>query len=414
MRGVGDGPEVRARLTIGLAADCYHPTTSGVVTSLAQLAQELKRRGHHVVVITVDTPSRQPTEPHIYRLPSFPFSVASGFRLGLACPGSVRRILREEEVDVVHTHTEFSLGWAARSAARAMGLPLVHTGHTLYEHYRHYLFFGRILPRRLIHSYLRAFLGDYDALVCPSRKAWDYYRPLVPQLRTVIIGNGISRASFSMGQRPGQEKARARKALGIPEGDRVVLYVGRMGPEKRAWQLLNALMPLLQAQEQVRALFVGPGPQHRAMVEAAARRGVDGKILLPGAVPWERMREFYLAADLFTSASLSEVHPMTLLEANSCGLPAVVRRDDAYEGLVLNGHNGYLADSDEQLAATLSRILPDSGELQRLSGNASRLAEHFTAEAHAVHLEALYSQILYPSSAGTQPRARSTARCHPV
>jgi 1,2-diacylglycerol 3-alpha-glucosyltransferase len=414
MRGAGDGPEIRANLTIGLVADCYRPTTSGVVTSLVELGQELKRRGHHVVVITVDTPPRRVPEPYVYRFPSLPFNVASGFRLGLARPGSVRRILREEGVNLVHTHTEFSLGWAARCAGRAMGLPLVHTGHTLYEHYRHYLSFGGILPRRLIQGYLRAFLRGYDALVCPSRKARDYFEPLVPHLRTVVVGNGISKTSFPTGKPPGPDRARVRQALGISHGARVILYVGRMGPEKRAWQLLNALLPLLQAQEQVRALFVGPGPQYQAMVELAARRGVDGRILFPGAVPWGRMREFYLAADLFTSASLSEVHPMTLLEANACGLPAVVRRDAAYEDLVAHGYNGYLADSDEQLVAILSRLLPDAGELQRLSQNASHLAEHFTAEAHAARLEALYCQLLYTSPAGTQPRARSTARCHPA
>jgi len=138
------------------------------------------------------------------------------------------------------------------------------------------------------------------------------------------------------------------------------------------------------------------------------------KILLTGAVPWERMNDLYLAADLFASASLSEVHPMTLLEAGACGLPAVVRRDDAYQGLVEDGYNGYLADSDEQLAQTVSRILPDKEKLQRLSRNAQRLAVGLTIEAQATRLEALYQQLLYPSPTGTQPRARSTARCHPA
>lgn len=394
MRGAGDGEEVRTKLTIGLAADCYYPTTSGVVTSLVQLRQELERRGHQVVVITVDTPPCQMREPHVYRFRSLPFNAASGFRLGLACPGSVRRILRKEGVDVVHTHTEFSLAWATRCAARGMGLPLVHTGHTLYEYYRHYLCFGRILPSQLIGGYLRAFLRGYDALVCPSRKARDYYGPLVPDLRTAVIGNGIARAAFPRGQQAWQVRARARQALGIRTGERVILYVGRMGPEKRAWALLNLLLPVLRAQKQVRALLVGSGPQHRAMVEAAARSDVGRRILFPGAVPWERMPDFYLAADLLVTASLSEVHPMTLLEANACGLPSVVRRDDAYEGLVTNGYNGYLADSDEQLAATLSSILPDLEELQRLSRNASRLAEHASIESHAARLEALYRQLL--------------------
>ena len=396
MRGAGDGAEIRSGLTIGLTADCYRPTTSGVVTAIVQLARALERRGHRVIVLTVDTPPNRAWEPGVYRFPSISFSKASGFRLGLATPGAVGRILRREGGEVVHTHTEFSLGWSARRAAQALDLPLVHTAHTLYEHYRHYLFGGRLLPRWGVQVYLKAFLRGYDALVYPSRKAQTYYRPLAPHLRTAIIGNGISRSWVGLGRWTGLEREAARRRLGIEPGEGAILYVGRMGPEKRVRQLLSALLPHLQEQKGVKALLVGCGPQYKPMVEAAAGSGARRQILFAGAVPWERMREFYLAADLFASASLSEVHPMTLIEANACGLPAVVRRDDAYHGLVEDGYNGYLADSDEELAEIVSALLPEIDELRRLSWNAQRLAENLTIEASVIRLEALYQQLLRP------------------
>ena len=379
-------------LRIALAADCWRPTTSGVVTVIVQLARELVHRGHHVVVVTVDGPGAGASG--VYRFPSLTFSAASGFRLGLAAPGAVLRILRAEAINVVHTHTEFSLGWAARGAARALGLPLVHTGHTLYEHYRHYLPLGRLVPGRLVRGYLRAFLRGYDALVCPSVKAQGYYAPLAPQTRKAIIGNGLSAAWLAPHRRGGEARQRARQALGIQLDERAVLYVGRMGPEKRVGQLFQLLLSLVQGQEGTRAIFAGCGPLLPAMRQAARKAGAEEKILFPGAVPWEEMPDLYLATDLFASASLSEVQPITLLEAAACGLPAVVRRDDAYQGLVEDGYNGCLADSDEQLAQAITRLLPDAAELRRLSHNAQCLAGGHSIEAQAARLQALYQRHL--------------------
>lgn len=359
-----------------------------------QLAGELQRRGHHVVVLTVDAPGGQAAAPGVYRFPSLTFSAASGFRLGLAAPGAVGRILRAEAIDLVHTHTEFSLGWAARTAARALGLPLVHTGHTLYEYYRHYLPLGRLVPGRWLRGYLRAFLRGCDALVCPSPKARGYYAPLAPHLKAAVIGNGLSPAWLVPHQGEGGARERARRALGIRPDERAVLYVGRMGPEKRAWQLLKLLLPLLQGQEGIRAVFAGCGPLLPSLRRAVRRAGVEDKIVFPGAVPWEAMPDLYLAADLFASASLSEVQPMTLLEAAACGLPAVVRRDEAYRELVVDGYNGRQADSDAELAQVIARLLPDAGELRRLSRNARRLAAGLTVEAQAARIEALYRQLL--------------------
>jgi 1,2-diacylglycerol 3-alpha-glucosyltransferase len=106
------------------------------------------------------------------------------------------------------------------------------------------------------------------------------------------------------------------------------------------------------------------------------------------------MPSLYLAADLFASASVSEVHPMTLIEAAACGLPAVVRRDDAYRGLVEDGYNGRLVGSDAELAQVITCLLPDAAELRRLSQNARCLAAGRTVEAQASHLEALYLELV--------------------
>jgi 1,2-diacylglycerol 3-alpha-glucosyltransferase len=380
-------------MNIGLFADCYQPTVSGVVTSLLQLKQGLEQRGHKAIVFTVATPGCPEDEGSVCSFPSLPFNQASDFRLGLVNLQAVQRIVREQELDLIHTHTEYSLGWAGKWSAQRMGLPFVHTAHTLHDAYRHYLPFGRAVPTRLVQHYLRRFLSGCDALVCPSKKARDHFRAFLPGVHAVVIGNGISRSHFQP-QSPTEEEATSiRQRLGVRPRDEVILYAGRIAREKRVTELLEALAPLLQARPEAKILFVGSGPEEKELAAAVERNGVTRQAILVGKVEWKQMHRYYALAHLFVTASLSEMQPMTLIEAALCGLPIVARCDAAYEGLVCDDANGYLVASDREIATRVMDLLQDEGKRLRFSEQARALSETFSAERHVRQLEALYRQV---------------------
>jgi 1,2-diacylglycerol 3-alpha-glucosyltransferase len=381
-------------VNVGLFTDCYLPTKNGVVTSIVQLKEGLERRGHKVTVVTVDAPHYVREDKTVYRFPSLPFNSSIQVRLGLVNRGTANRIIQEEHIEIVHTHTEFSLGRAAKRAAGKRGLPLIHTAHTMYEDYRHYLFFGQLLSPGMVRAWLSAFLSSYDTLVCPSIKAQDYFKSFVPQIQTVVIGNGVCKSRFCPNPLTRKEKDRKRKAYGIRFSDRVIIFVGRMAKEKRVQQLLDVLTPLLQKHPHYKALFVGSGPDYGHMVNATIRRGLSGQVIFTGYVDWAQMHELYSIADIFVTASLSEVHPMTLIEASMCGLPIVARRDDSYAGLVQDDYNGYLVESDLELAERLSGILCDEVRLTEFSGNGQALSAQFNSETHVERIESLYQQVL--------------------
>lgn len=381
-------------MNVGIFTDCYTPTKNGVVTSILQSKEGLEQRGHKVIVLTVDTPRFKENDPAVYRFPSIPFNSDIDIRLGLANQARVNRIVRGEHIDIIHTHTEFSMGWAAKRAARAFGLPLVHTAHTLYEAYRHYLFWGRYLPAWMIRRWFSLFLRNYSVLICPSLKAQNYFTSFVPHLKSVVIGNGLCKARFKPGLLTRPEITQTRQALGIQPGDRVILYVGRLAEEKRALELLGALTPLLQKYPSYKLLFVGRGPCYQQMIKEACRNNVCGQTVFTGYVAWEHMYKLYSSANVFATASLSENHPMTLIEASICGLPIVARRDDSYVDLIRDDYNGYLVDTDAGIAARLSEVLSDQPKLSRLSENSLRLSDKFSAETHVEKLESLYQHIL--------------------
>lgn len=406
-------------MNIGLFTDCYLPTKNGVTTVIVQAKHGLERRGHKVVVVTVAYPVHGPipswsrgfsrslayiTRPakastpdannSIYRFPSLSFRSDIELRLGLPRQAEIDRIVAREQLDLIHTHTEFSLGWAGRRAARRAGLPLIHTLHTLYPAYRHYLPLGRLWSVGAIDALLARFLNGYDVVVCPSTKGRDYVSSVLPAIRSAVIPNGVAAERFDPQRVSEADRDRVRAGLGIGPADRVILYVGRLAQEKRVLPLLTALAPLLRADPQCRAVFVGAGPARDALAAAARAAGLGSQVLFTGPVAWEQMAEIYAMAHVFATASLSEVHPMTLIEAVLCGLPVVARRDISFADTVKEGYNGFLADSDCEIADKVSEILQDEAKQRVFACNARALSGQFTVEAHVDRLEALYRQVI--------------------
>jgi 1,2-diacylglycerol 3-alpha-glucosyltransferase len=381
-------------MNVGIFTDCYLPTKNGVSTAVFQAKQELERRGHNVVVLTVTSPSQFDRDSAIQRFPSLSFNHEIEVRLALVRQVAIARIVDRKKLDLIHTHTEFSLGWAGKRAAKRAGLPWVHTLHTLYPAYRHYLPMGSLMPAKAIYGLLARFLRGHDRVVCPSEKMQAYLRGLLPDSRAVLIGNGVSRERFAPVYAAEAERARARARLGIGPAEQVILYVGRLAQEKRVLELLQALRHLLRGERSYRALFVGAGPARERLARAMRAAGLEGQLLLMGAVDWEWMPSVYALADAFVTASLSEVHPMMLIEALACELPIVARRDLGLAGLVRDGYNGFLVDADAEIALRLSDILSDDMTQREFADNARTLSARHTIEKHVDELEALYGQLI--------------------
>lgn len=380
-------------MNVGLFTDCYWPTKNGVVTLVAQLRDELQRRGYRVTIVTAATPGHPESDVDVYRFPSLSVNSSIKVRLALVSQPAIDRLVHERQLDVLHTHTEFSIAWSARHAAQRWGLPLVHTAHTLYEEYRHYLFWGELMPLWLLRRLLARFLRVYDAVICPSPRMQAYLRACAPTVPAVVIGNGVSRDLFRPDRITPAQRAHVRQSLGIRSTDKVIIYVGRLGKEKRIRELLDALTPLLQRRPQYKALFVGSGPARNDLVACVRQRALGHQVALPGDVAWQQMPELYSIAHVFVSASLSEVHPMTFIEASACGLPIVARRDVAYVDLIEHGNNGYLPDSDAQIAGYVDAVLDDDSHWRRMSENALSRSAALSVERHVDKIEVLYDRV---------------------
>ena len=200
------------------------------------------------------------------------------------------------------------------------------------------------------------------------------------------------------GARLNDEDALALRArLGVEEGARVILAVGRLSREKGHADLVAALEHLQASEPELsfRLVVVGEGPEREAVEREARERGVSERLIFAGHV--SDVRPFYALADVLALPSHSEGSPNVLLEAMAAGLPVAASSVGGVPEIVSDGESALLVAPHDPRAmgSALARLLKDEGLARRLASNArSLVAAHYTPDAYARSLVGLYGEIL--------------------
>jgi 1,2-diacylglycerol 3-alpha-glucosyltransferase len=304
--------------------------------------------------------------PFIRRFPSFYTPFEPDYPIGWLWSPSLWREWRQQRFDLVHTHTPFFVGMAGASWARRTRTPLVSTFHTLYEEYLHYL--PRIVPEGLGET--RAALASAPLLRASGR----HYDP-VSNRRGSVASLRHSQAhhpySQSRAALPTMSQEQARAALGIPQEVWMLLYVGRMAPEKNVHLLLHAMPHVVRGCPKARLWLVGPGPALESLQALADALNLNEQVYFTGPVPREQVSLYMLAADLFVFPSVTESQGLVLDEAQAAGLPCIVANGGGAPEAVDYGASGLIVEPTPE--AFVDAILyltrhPDAREQLRQAG----------------------------------------------
>jgi 1,2-diacylglycerol 3-alpha-glucosyltransferase len=386
-------------MNIALFTDCYLPIKNGVVTSVLQLKEGLEKIGHKVLIITSEMPNYKDKDENIFRLPSVKAGLGTEDRFAFFNQGAVNRFLKKKNIDIIHTHTEFSIGYCGKWAAKKLKVPHIHTTHTMWEEYGHYIMNGKLLSSKMIRKYVSTFLKHVNAIIAPSIKAKKYNLDLMPEIPNQIVHNGIDMLKFKSSEIKKNEIIQLRKEFNLKKGDKILIFVGRIGREKRVLELFNTLVPVIKKNSRVKVIFVGDGPLLKELIKNSTELYLHKEFVFTGFVNWELVYRLYSISNIYVTASLSEVHPMTLIEAAMCNLPIIARTDDSYLDLVQNDVNGYLVDTDEMLKLKIMELLDNEKKLKEFSKASYNISQLFTAETHVAKVENFYKKVieLYPN-----------------
>ena len=348
-------------MKILITTDWYEPVINGVVTSVVNLSNELKKRGHEVKILTLSR------NHHTYIVGDVIYAASVGAgkiypeaRLKMPVIKAVIDKLIEWKPDVIHSQCEFSTFFMAKKIADETNAPIVHTYHTIYEDYTHYFSPNAAWGRKVVQKLTRMLSSRVDAMIAPSRKIEDVLEKYDVLCPVEVIPSGIDMNKF--GKYIGTDsRHRIREQYGLSDDQTVLLYVGRLAAE---------------VEEQVRAL------------------GISESVIFTGMIEPDKVAEYYQVGDFFVSASTSETQGLTYVEALAAGVPLLCREDPCLVDVVDPGKNGWKFTDEETFETALVKWLDMSPALRhQLRRNAVQSADEFSTSTFADRVEKLYMNV---------------------
>lgn len=389
-------------MKIGIFTDTYYPQINGVATSVLMLKENLEKLGHSIYIFTTTDPKAPANEPNVYRLPSIPF--ASARRIAVIYHPSIARKIRELQLDLIHTHTEFSLGIFGRMIANELGIPSVHTMHTMYEQYTHYIAkIGALdaVAKTLARKLSRHFCNTVDAVIAPTEKVEEMLRGYGVRNRVVVIPTGIELDKFAPVRYGTNEVTSLRTEYGLTDTDRVLLYIGRLSKEKNIDEVFNGLKEYLPQHPDTKFLIVGDGPDRENLQSLTQSLGIGNQVIFAGEKPWDKIGLYYQLGDMFVSASQSETQGLTYIEALASGLPLIAKTDSCLDHVLFDGVNGFEFSDKAGFLNILETALSSNTNLQGMSMAALYSTVPFSAMTFAGTVAALYEEILLQKNRDT-------------
>ena len=386
-------------MRIGIFTDTYPPYINGVSTSINMLENALRKKGHKVFIVTVNPESLKYSleKDRILRIPGIPTGIYD-YRLTTLYPIKAVNIIKKWNLDVIHTHTEFGIGTFARIIGKQFDIPIVHTYHTMYEDYVHYITKGYFDgPSKKIVEYLTKFYCDktIEELIVPTKKTYDLFKEKYKYDRNVhIIPTGIEIDRFYKENLDLNKIKEKRNELGIKDDEVAILYVGRVASEKSIDFLIENQVTILKKNKKSKLIIVGDGPDLENYKNLAKKNKIEDKVIFTGKVPWVDIPLYYNLADIFVTASHTETQGLTVIEAMASSVPVVALDDESFRNTVIDGLTGYLFKNKKEYVEKINYLIENKKERINM-GNQGRInSETYSSKYFAERVLHVYKLAL--------------------
>lgn len=374
-------------MNIGLFTDTYFPQVSGVATSIKTLRDELIAQGHHVYIFTTTDPQAKhdDVEAGIYRFPSIPFVSFKERRIAVRGAFRAVRLAKKFHLDIVHNQTEFALGMMGKLVARELKIPCLHTYHTMYQDYLHYIANGHIVKPRNVATFVHLYMKSIDGVIAPSDRVLDTMRSYHVTAPIRVIPTGINLRVYRQRDSAAQVHE-LRHHYGYADDTPVLLSLSRLAYEKNINALITAMPDILSKRPTAQLLIVGAGPARQTLERQVRQLNLTDHIQFAGEVDNSEVYHYYQMADVFVSASDSESQGLTYDEALASDLPIVVMRSKYTDELIDDPAIGI---SFQQQSGLVSGVLHYLNHPNNQESHARR-----QAKLHSISSEVFAKQVV--------------------
>jgi 1,2-diacylglycerol 3-alpha-glucosyltransferase len=300
-------------------------------------------------------------------------------------------------MDIVHVHHPFISGRLALWYCKPRGIPIVFTNHTRYDLYaKAYL---PLLPagvgETFLKTYFPGFCESVDMVVAPSLGLKKVLQRVGVKANIEVVPNGVELSPFR-----GAIEPIDLHDCGKFENKIVLVYVGRLGPEKNLPFLLRAFNGAAQAFDNMCLLIVGDGPEHDNLLDLVRHMPIADRVHFTGFVDYKKIPNYLAASDIFVTASVTEVHPLSVIEAMGAGLPVLGIESPGVADTVKDGKDGFIVAGEDLAAFTakMVRLITDAELRQKMSAEARKTSELYDFERTTQLLFDLYERVISNTS----------------
>lgn len=390
-------------MNIVMFTNAYAPIVGGVERSVELFSDDLRQRGHQILIVTTAVPEDETGDKHIIRLPSIKEVAGTEFSVRLPVPVGLSDRLDAFRPDIVHSHHPFMLGDTALRVARLRGLPLVFTHHTLYERYTYLFSRDSKTLQRIAKNIPTEYANLCDRVIAPTPSIRDIIAERGVRTPIDIVPTGVRIKLYESGRGD-----RFRKKHGIPTNAFVLGYLGRVVEAKNMDFLADAGVLFLRRRPDARYLVVGDGESAEPFKRHFKDAGLADRLIMTGALTGPSIADAYAAMDMFAFASVTDTQGMVLVEALSAGVPVAALDATGARDVIEHNACGVLLPRETTapaFAEALFNAAENREQLRQWSERARERARDFDHRKCTEKLQAVYERAIKKKdgAAGVEP-----------
>lgn len=389
-------------MKIAYFTDTFLPQINGAVSSIVTITSALAAKGDEIVIFA-PRPARgkivnwSPSGIKLELLKSMPALFYPDLRAAMPFSPKILRSLRRINPDIIHFQTTFFLGGGGIILGKILKKPIIGSFHGYFME-PEYLKIVNLnaytkIVSKLLWKYAVFFFSQCDAVLTYSEGGKQDLSQHKVKKPIFVIPNSIDGGKIKKVSEKKISKLRERYNL----NKKVVLYVGRVSPEKSLDTLVKSLPYVLKKAPDTTLLLIGDGPIRKDIMRLCSSLKIGKRVVFAGQIPQEKLLQegYYQLADVFATASTSELQPISIIEAMYFGLPllGVAKRGtlEMIQGVGLLSQ----PEDPKSLAQNILKVISDKRVHDQLSKNSRQEYERkYKLKKVVSAYESFYEEIL--------------------